>query len=278
MMSATLSIKDPSFPLYAQDFLTGICYMTNEEVGMYIKLLCKQWTDGSIPKKRVGFLIGCDWDTVGDELKSKFLIKNETLVNARLSEEREKRLAYKKKQSENGKKGGRGKKGKANLKPIKNQKKPLEDENDNEDEKEIENTNEIETEKFPHEAASKIDIQRIDIDTVIESFNEQCGTDYKKDWPTLRELVSVLLYDLGYSIEDTEVVVEFKHFQSKQKDGGGRFLFNPDNLTPNTLFNQDYFPKYLENAKRAAADPDAYFETNKLGNLQSAADRISDVI
>lgn len=129
--------KDPAFPLYAQDFLTGVMYMTDSEIGQYIKLLCKQWTDGEIPKKRVGFLIGCQWEEVGEELKSKFIENGESLINKRLEEERQKRANFRKKQSENGKKGGRPKKNKPNTKPNNNQKKPLENENDFE--KEIKN-------------------------------------------------------------------------------------------------------------------------------------------
>ena len=45
--------KPPAFQFYAQDFLTGVMYLTNEEVGIYIKMISKQWTDGQIPKKRL---------------------------------------------------------------------------------------------------------------------------------------------------------------------------------------------------------------------------------
>jgi len=62
----------PSFQFYAQDFLTGVMYLTNEEIGIYIKMLAKQWTDGKIPKKRLGFLVGFEWETLSEELRTKF--------------------------------------------------------------------------------------------------------------------------------------------------------------------------------------------------------------
>src|SRR5690606_21367296 len=108
----------PSFQMYAEDFLTGVMYLTNEEIGMYIKMLCKQWTDKTIPKKRLGLLVGLDWDTMSDELKSKFEDMGEYVVNQRLEKERDKKERFFKKQLENGKLGGRPK-------------KPIEDHNPN---------------------------------------------------------------------------------------------------------------------------------------------------
>lgn len=140
-------MNSPAFQFYAQDFLTGVMFLTNEEIGIYIKMLAKQWTDGQIPKKRLGFLVGIEWDNFSDELKSKFTDLGGYILNERLENEREKKQKYLKKQSENGKKGGRPKKSKPlkntentnnktqkkpkplkNKNPNENQKKPLEDE------------------------------------------------------------------------------------------------------------------------------------------------------
>src|SRR5690606_35101371 len=100
----------PSFSLYAEDFLTGVMYLTNDEIGMYIKMLCKQWTDKRIPKKRLGLLVGMDWSKMSDELKSKFDDKGEYIVNARLEKERDRKEKFLEKQRQNGKLGGRPKK------------------------------------------------------------------------------------------------------------------------------------------------------------------------
>jgi uncharacterized protein YdaU (DUF1376 family) len=160
-------MKAPAFQFYAQDFLTGCTYLTNEEIGMYIKMLCKQWTDGKIPKKRLGFLLGLEWVSLSDELKSKFEDLGEFIINKRLEIEREKKVNFREKQAENGKKGGRPKKidssedtEKAekktqtkpkpfkNIKPNDSQKKPLEEEDENRNKK-IEEVKEKEKIDFP---------------------------------------------------------------------------------------------------------------------------------
>lgn len=128
--------KDPAFPLYAQDFIVGTMHLSMELRGQYITLLAYQWNNSDeIPKKRLGLLIGCSWDDLAVDLKEKFEDLGESIVNARLLEEREKRENFKKKQSDNGRKGGRPKKTlKPNKKPIENQNKPLEDEDVSEEE------------------------------------------------------------------------------------------------------------------------------------------------
>jgi len=133
--------KPPSFQFYAQDFLTGVVYLTNEEIGIYIKMLCKQWTDEKIPKKRLGFLVGYDWVNLSEELKSKFDDRGDYVINTRLEEERQRKQKFLKKQSINGKQGGRPKKKKDLEKPNKSQKKPLEDEVEIEDEYDLDNEN-----------------------------------------------------------------------------------------------------------------------------------------
>jgi len=128
--------KDPSFPFYAQDFLVGTMELTLEEIGAYVKLLAIQWAKGKIPKKRLGFFLGSDWEKVWPSIKDKFIDDGEFLYNQRLEEVREKRELFKQRQSDNGKKGGRPKKPKPNNNPkesqLKPNKKPLESENENE--------------------------------------------------------------------------------------------------------------------------------------------------
>lgn len=85
-------MKAPAFQFYAQDFLTGCTYLTNEEIGMYIKMLCKQWTDGKIPIKRLEFLIGKPWESLSEDLKNKFDFDGEFLHNKRLENERQKQI------------------------------------------------------------------------------------------------------------------------------------------------------------------------------------------
>lgn len=183
-------MKAPAFQFYAQDFLTGCTYLTNEEIGMYVKMLCKQWTDGNIPKKRLGFLIGFEWDKLSEELQGKFQDFGEYVINERLEIEREKKQNFIEKQAKNGKKGGRPKKNETsepsinkgeetqekpkplkNKNPNKNQKKPLENEDRSmkyEEEKEKENVNE-----------KKAAVQKIEKVDIIFPFDSE---NFKANW------------------------------------------------------------------------------------------------
>lgn len=131
----------PAFQFYAQDFLTGVMYLTNEEIGIYIKMLAKQWTDGKIPKKRLGFLVGINWEDLSEELQEKFADCGDYIINERLEMEREKQFSYRKKQSENGKKGGRPKKN-GEIEEFEE-----EFEEENEKEESIDNVEDTETKK-----------------------------------------------------------------------------------------------------------------------------------
>jgi len=141
--------KDPAFPFYAQDFLSGTAFFTNEETGAYIRLLAHQWNTGQIPKKRLGFVLGSGWESIWENISDKFQEVDGFILNPRLELEREKRAVFKAKQAENGKKGGRPPKKEPKRNPnktqtitqSKSQKNPLEDENDNESEKEFKKEN-----------------------------------------------------------------------------------------------------------------------------------------
>lgn len=43
--------KDPAFLFYSSDFLTGTMFMSNEQVGKYIRLLCVQHQKGHLSEK-----------------------------------------------------------------------------------------------------------------------------------------------------------------------------------------------------------------------------------
>ena len=79
--------KDPAFLFYSSDFLTGTMFMTNEQTGIYIKLLCSQHQHGGIIDK-VSFNA-----MVGDNeiIKSKFVESELGFYNIRLMEVMEQR-------------------------------------------------------------------------------------------------------------------------------------------------------------------------------------------
>ena len=64
----------PAFQFYAQDWMTGVMDLTMEERGVYITLLSIQWIKNEIPKKRLGFFIGMDWENVPEMVKQNLRI------------------------------------------------------------------------------------------------------------------------------------------------------------------------------------------------------------
>ena len=79
--------KDPAFLFYPADFLVGVMDMTDEEVGVYIRLLCRQHQKGHIPES----VIRRSPETV----QEKFLTDNSgKYYNERLEEEIKKRRKY----------------------------------------------------------------------------------------------------------------------------------------------------------------------------------------
>lgn len=114
--------KDPAFLFYPSDFLTGVAFLTDEEVGKYIRLLCLIHQHGRLDEESVCKAIGL----VSVKLRSKFSIDEKGLwFNSRLEEEIEKRAKFTESRRNNGLLGGRGKKkdkaiGLANDKAIEN--------------------------------------------------------------------------------------------------------------------------------------------------------------
>jgi len=74
--------KDPAFLFYSSDFLTGVAFMTNEEVGTYIKLLCLQHQHGGIIPKESFNAIALQMN-----VRNKFIEDDEGFFNERLMKE-----------------------------------------------------------------------------------------------------------------------------------------------------------------------------------------------
>lgn len=93
--------KDPAFLFYSSDFLAGIAFFSDEQVGQYIKLLCLQHQQGHLYEKDM--LKICK--THDKDIFSKFKRDADGLYyNERLENEVVKRKAYSKSRSENRKK------------------------------------------------------------------------------------------------------------------------------------------------------------------------------
>lgn len=82
--------KDPAFLFYSADFLTGTMFMSKEEVGIYVYLLCAQHQHGGFINKR-------DFENVvGDHMfvRDKFKQSKKGYFNTRLKEEMDRRSFY----------------------------------------------------------------------------------------------------------------------------------------------------------------------------------------
>ena len=99
----------PSFQFYPQDFLAdlNVQSMTDEEVGMYIKLLCHCWIEDGLPVEgsRVVDLYLKNSSTIS----KCFYEKDGIFRNKRLDEEREKQRRWREKCSLGGKKSSKNK-------------------------------------------------------------------------------------------------------------------------------------------------------------------------
>lgn len=99
--------KAPAVQFYSGDFLTGTTLMTNEEVGLYIRLLCLQAENGSVPDdpERMSAVYGPSVLKVWPAVRAKFIAGNEagTMVNEKMSKVLADREAFRLKQSEKGK-------------------------------------------------------------------------------------------------------------------------------------------------------------------------------
>lgn len=79
--------KDPAFLFYPSDFLTGTMFMTNEQIGIYIRLLCSQHQHGGIiDKDSFNALVGNNL-----LIKNKFVETETGFYNERLTIEMDKR-------------------------------------------------------------------------------------------------------------------------------------------------------------------------------------------
>ena len=124
--------KDPAFLFYYQDFIVGTTFMTNEQVGAYIKTLCHLADKGQITDKQLLMVCG-DVETAGAILEKLQVLKDGVFYSERLNEEVEKRKNF----SESRRKNRKAKN------TSETYDKHMEDENENEDINRIEIREEI---------------------------------------------------------------------------------------------------------------------------------------
>lgn len=113
--------KRPAFQFYPQDFLSdpNVMALTNEQVGIYIKLICFCWMQGSIPSDIQRLAKMCNMNNLPDEERCQHIekllepiilcfrkssISDSQLIHPRLEKEIQKQDDYREKCSEGGKK------------------------------------------------------------------------------------------------------------------------------------------------------------------------------
>ena len=215
--------RDPAFLFYPADFLIGTMDMTDEEVGIYTRLLCRQHQKGNIaPDAKINGRLMSDLST---EILSKFRKDNQgNYYNKRLKAEIDKRKKYSESRKRNGSKGGRPKKHKDNQKES--TEKPYGYAYDNHTENENVNEN---------------------IYIIISLLNSICNRSYKTNTNKTRDLIKARLRE-GFTVEDFETVIKKKHDEWQGTDFE-KFL------RPSTLFGTK-FEEYLnqESGKKDKKD------------------------
>lgn len=96
-------MKSPSFQFYASDFLVGIMGMTDEEVGVYIKMLALQWVKDGLPTDPKAIKTAINSRKIPSENVLRKFIANDdgTLRNERLELERQKQENFRASRAEN---------------------------------------------------------------------------------------------------------------------------------------------------------------------------------
>jgi uncharacterized protein YdaU (DUF1376 family) len=95
--------KPPAFQFYPSDFLIGVMMLSDEEVGIYAKMLCAQWLHGSLPNdaKLIKKMINSR-KVPSDLVMQKFNLCDDGLLrNERLEIEREKQKTFRESRIEN---------------------------------------------------------------------------------------------------------------------------------------------------------------------------------
>lgn len=209
--------KDPSFLLYTGDFIVGTMFMTNEDVGIYIRLLCAQHQHGGmIPKETFNTTVNNH-----EKVRAKFTETKDGFYNIRLMEEMVKRQ----KKSTNLSANAFKRWAKEKQKQYKSNANadadvmPTEDEDENRDINKDEAINEI-------------------VKEIIDDLNFVLGTKYK---PTTKKTISLIKARLeeGFTVED------FKNVHKKMYDcwfGDNKMV---KFLRPLTLYNGEKFEGYL---------------------------------
>lgn len=103
-------MRAPAFQCYADDLIAGTIQFSDAELGLYMRLLCVQWSTGSLPDDDEELRSYGKGDTPIARVKAKFKkCEDGRLRNERMEKERQKQQDYRDRQRVNGALGGRPK-------------------------------------------------------------------------------------------------------------------------------------------------------------------------
>jgi uncharacterized protein YdaU (DUF1376 family) len=105
----------PAFQLYAADFYMDTGDWSNEEIGLYFRMLMHEWVNGPLQNDtarlcRIGKVSRKKYLSLSEFVLCKFTLVDGKLINKRLEAERKKQQDYREKQKVTGKKGADKKK------------------------------------------------------------------------------------------------------------------------------------------------------------------------
>lgn len=98
-------MKSPAFQFYPADFLVGIMGFTDEETGIYIKMLAYQWLKGGLPNDPLAIKkVIHSRKKPSENVLKKFEVGSDLMLhNLRLEEERKKQEAFRESRVNNAK-------------------------------------------------------------------------------------------------------------------------------------------------------------------------------
>ena len=209
------SEKDPAVLFYPESYIVGTRFMTYEQKGKYMDLLCFQHQQGHLSEEDMLAICG-EYDA---RIFSKFEIDDEgKYFNRRMEIEKEKRHRYTTAMKANGEKGGRPKQNQSDNQQV-NQSVS---QSDNQSGNLLRNRNE--------------NINVNVIKDVITYLNEVLSTKYKHNADYIKKHINARLSE-GYTLEDFKTVIDKKY---KCWSGTEMAKF----LRPETLFGTK-FASYL---------------------------------
>lgn len=227
-------VKSPAINFYTSDFLTGVAFMSNEQIGAYIRLLCYQHQFGHLSEQQV-FSI-----TQDEVVLSKFKRDKKGLYfNKRMEFEIEKKKKYSESRAKNRLKSTENKDNisKTYEKDMKNicysYEKHMENENINinKNKNNLENKGVIGGEKT-FIVASDGSLLSETTKKVLDRLNELAGTNFRYSSKSTQAKIQARLNE-GYTLDDFIVVVEKKVCDWKNTDMAKY-------LRPETLFGNKF--------------------------------------